>query len=759
MLDITQLMPAALWSEGPTAGALQEMLDNIDKQTEQIRAVLFQTLTSQLANAAQQYDGVDPKVLSAMASLASLPSSSDTEQWVASCANQYKDLQQYITALQTELKAATAAADLEKTLKEFKDYIENGQFSDAAYDLVRLRKVLDDSTSHTPGRKGAALVGAELVQLQAACATCEQELLEALTASLSEVFDTSGAAGGVITISCSLPSGGDVGEMWSAMDVAGLAEQQLQKVADIFLQLVLPYVLPGSARLSSHILPSGDSAQIRWSAGTEAPGGTDVVEQECMQLLSVLAEALFRQRAATLAAFGKLFWRPFVDQYQAAFLQQVSGSNVAVLQARQEAALQMEKQAVSMGLAEPGSDLSSCLSRAIQESYHIVQEQYLAQARDLFLSHDPHAPPVTVGQPLPLDAAFYQRYQQGHVKAWEVLDPPSGWDINGPLLATGHYPVCHTVLQLVMMVDDALAYACHQGDTSMAQAIVAAVSKMARLYPRMLPAPAAADAPALALQHHNDLQYLANHMLVVPFLFGQELQELLGVQLWFGDDSLKLRADARAAFHDTLAVQNAAIKESLVPLLQLSASFAAGKSRSAKEVDSTATAARQAVLYTLARAGRLLWSSLAPAAALEASQQLLEPLASMLVADVLGKQDIGEAEAAGLVRMYRPVLEGALPELLGDVDLSSQAVPAADVDLKELVSVALQHRCHNLRKLDAVLGLLEARLADIVSAWEIGALQAAGLSLPDVGQLVVALFEDTDYRAQCLQRMEAAEDM
>lgn len=75
------------------------------------------------------------------------------------------------------------------------------------------------------------------------------------------------------------------------------------------------------------------------------------------------------------------------------------------------------------------------------------------------------------------------------------------------------------------------------------------------------------------------------------------------------------------------------------------------------------------------------------------------------------------------------------------------------------VGAALHHRCHSLRKLDAVLGLLEARLADIVSAWEVGALKAAGLSLPDVERLVVALFEDTDYRAQCLQRMEVAEDM
>jgi hypothetical protein len=56
----------------------------------QIRAQLFQTLTTQLADAAKHHDGINPKVLSAMASLASLPSSSDTEQWVASCANQYK---------------------------------------------------------------------------------------------------------------------------------------------------------------------------------------------------------------------------------------------------------------------------------------------------------------------------------------------------------------------------------------------------------------------------------------------------------------------------------------------------------------------------------------------------------------------------------------------------------------------------------------------------------------------------------------------
>jgi hypothetical protein len=72
--------------------------------------------------------------------------------------------------------------------------------------------------------------------------------------------------------------------------------------------------------------------------------------------------------------------------------------------------------------AAAGSDLASCLTRAIQQSYHVVQEQYLAEARELLASHDRLAPPVVVGQPLPLDAAFYQRYQEGKVKVRRTAD-------------------------------------------------------------------------------------------------------------------------------------------------------------------------------------------------------------------------------------------------------------------------------------------------------------------------------------------------
>lgn len=200
----------------------------------------------------------------------------------------------------------------------------------------------------------------------------------------------------------------------------------------------------------------------------------------------------------------------------------------------------------------------------------------------------------------------------GCVQAWELLDPPSGWDTSGPVLATGYYHISNTALQMVMLIDDAMATACHQGehtvnllvhtpvtepviaslwhdvatnavtpangglhgatgdsffayfedsvllynvagDMSMAQAVIGAVSKMAVMYVTMLEAPSPNDAPFLVLLRHNDLQYVANHLLVAPFLFDPELKQLLGSGLWFGNEALQLRTAARAAYTDLVS--------------------------------------------------------------------------------------------------------------------------------------------------------------------------------------------------------------
>jgi hypothetical protein len=250
---------------------------------------------------------------------------------------------------------------------------------------------------------------------------------QALEAACQEAVDVS-VEGRVLTVTAALPSGGDVGDLWAALELAGMAGRHLEWVADTLLRHVLPPVLEGSARFDAHVAHGGDSAIIKWLAlpGGQplTPGSVGRVEADCAQLLRVLGDALFRGRPSTLAAFGAAFWPRFLGIYQAAFERQLQSQGAAVLRGRQRAAAEMEAAARELGLltdcgdagaGEPSS-LGAALGRAVQASYHAAQAEYLERARAAAARAGPGAAAVTVGAPLPLDGAFYQRYKEGQVK-------------------------------------------------------------------------------------------------------------------------------------------------------------------------------------------------------------------------------------------------------------------------------------------------------------------------------------------------------
>jgi hypothetical protein len=55
-------------------------------------------------------------------------------------------------------------------------------------------------------------------------------LLQALESSLAEAFDCA-LDHGLITITSSLPGGGDVADLWGAMELAGIADRHLEAIA------------------------------------------------------------------------------------------------------------------------------------------------------------------------------------------------------------------------------------------------------------------------------------------------------------------------------------------------------------------------------------------------------------------------------------------------------------------------------------------------------------------------------------------------
>eukprot|EP00877_Chromochloris_zofingiensis_P011162 jgi/Chrzof1/629/Cz01g23020.t1 len=748
VLDMHGLMPAALWQEGLNSGSLQELLDNIDKRTEQVRFNLLNTFGTHLQ---QQPHGVDKEMLAAMSTLATTSGyGSGPEQYLADCAQKYLEIQTYVENIQAELKAAQAAADLEATLKEFQSYIENGQYNEAAWSVVQLRKVLE-SNSGSADTQAYPDIG----QVQTACSHCEQVLSEAFESSCHEAFDVE-LSSHVLTITTSLPSGGDVGDLWAAMERAGMATPHLQWIADTFIHDVLPPVLLGHARLHAHTTPGGESAIVQWQPAGHHRSHTKqqpaVVEHDCIQLFQVLSSALFSQSPSTLAAFGRVFWDRFVQLYEQSFIQQAEGASVEVLRLRQEAARHMEQQALQLGFTAADDELSTHLSRAIQKSYHLQQQQYLEQARDIISAYDPHAEPVKVGMPLPLDANFYERYQKGQLKAWELIDPPCGWDVQGPVLATGFYDITPSAIQMAMLMDDALSDACSAGEKVLAQAVVITVSKMATMYATMLPPVEPTDAAVMALLRHNDLQYLSNHMLLLPFLYGPTLEELVGGQVWFGSEATRLCAAAKQVFNASLAVQQQALNESLSQLNKFN--NLGKKTKTGQEGITQRKAVRQ-VLHILSRIGRLLWPTLRPSCALDFSAKVLAPVFQRLLDDILSKKDIGVDECGEMVELCKPVVEEGVSSLLSGVPLAQWG--DQHVDMKALLTEAMTQRTWGLHKLSVTLKLMDAKLADIVKSWESAELRRAGFSFKEVRKLVCALFEDTDYRAQMLQRMEVAD--
>jgi hypothetical protein len=93
------------------------------------------------------------------------------------------------------------------------------------------------------------------------------------------------------------------------------------------------------------------------------------------------------------------------------------------------------------------------------------------------------------------------------------------------------------------------------------------------------------------------------------------------------------------------------------------------------------------VLYTLERAGRLLWPTLPPGEALEFSSRLLGPLSKALSEDILRAEDIGERECSAIVALCRPLVAGAPGALLASVDGTGQqqGLEGGGVDVKALV--------------------------------------------------------------------------
>lgn len=331
---------------------------------------------------------------------------------------------------------------------------------------------------------------------------------------------------------------------------------------------------------------------------------------------------------------------------------------------------------------------------------------------------------------------------------------------------------------------DVLAAAAAAREPAEAEALVGAARHGCTMLRTLPPIarPELAALPAAALLRHNDLWHAAGELLLLQCALGGRLRAATGgaeaVAFWA--EALTLRAAAGHTLSRVLDAHAAALAELAAGLDRLRGGGEAGGG-------AAGLARRKAVrqlLHSLSRAGRQLAEALPPPALVGAAGALLGGVCGPLAADLLARRDIGADESRELAALLAPLAEeglaaacGAPPEAAAAVAAraaaaasssaaggggggrhrrSQEGADAAPTPLPELVVAAVRGRCAPYRRLAALLGLLDARLAEIVARWESGALRREGLARRELEALVGALFEDTVHREQALGRIASA---
>lgn len=81
---------------------------------------------------------------------------------------------------------------------------------------------------------------------------------------------------------------------------------------------------------------------------------------------------------------------------------------------------------------------------------------------------------------------------------------------------------------------------------------------------------------------------------------------------------------------------------------------------------------------------------------------------------------------------------------------TEKGVQPLDADIVFLAKQEFARRTPSLTKLHRLLGILEARLGQIVEWWDGGVLKAAGFTAEEVRRLIYACFEHSEYREDCI---------
>ncbi|PKI64186.1 hypothetical protein CRG98_015373 [Punica granatum] len=512
--------------------------------------------------------------------------------------------------------------------------------------------------------------------------------------------------------------GVDFHEVLEALDVVGLLDYGLARVADMMIKYIItPVINSGSPIAFVEELSKKSEKTVeailkieRSSAPETGNLDGETIFSEIVQVVKFTCERICFQNAHWVQSFGRLAWTRISEMIISNVLSKVvpeDASKLANFQKIIDRTTEFETALKDLSFISASDSAEQRLSNFAENvEVHFAAKrktEILAKARKVLLH---------------CDFAIPQEYiRKGGVGRSDGIAKDSSDHVVDLLFLSDRCFVSTAASELMKLVHQTLQDVC-LSSPRVALELYHAARDAILLYEAIVPVKQEKQLDGInqvAVLMHNDFLYLSQEILGLAFQYWPEFP-----------DSIKERAvfvDLAPRF--LLKAEEVLQREIQVVIYNL-----------------------KGVVFILEKV-RIIWEPiLLPSTYYKSMGTVLDSVLSRIVRDILFLDDMAAEETLQLQRLILLMLEG-LSSLLGSLGAVTQEMKSQGTTL-----CSLDDLIPSLRKIRKLAELLDMPLRSITAAWESGELVSCGFTLTEVKDFIKAIFTDSPLRKECLWRIE-----
>ncbi|KAJ7964764.1 Centromere/kinetochore protein zw10 like [Quillaja saponaria] len=631
-----------------------------------------------------------------------------------------------------------AIVEMNQRLKDVKEGLRNGRLKFAAEEVRDLKMALRVSDDNGVDDREPVVYGL----LRKEWSQCFEEIQELLVRILQNAIRFDGEAN---RVQVKYRSSFDVFDevelqtVLEAMEVVGILDYGIAKVADLMIKYVItPFISRGSRlsvveeinQVSEAILKISPTLD-RKSEDLDGEG----LYSGILQLIKFIYRSICFQNASWIRCFGRLTWPRISDLIISNYLSKVvpeDASKISEFQKTIKCTIEFETSLKEFMFISASDNYDNRLSNFAENvEVHFASKkktEILAKARNLILQCD-----FAIPQDYTREGPSWKNAEMATQSSKHVVDL---------LFLSERCLVSEAANQLMELVHQTLKDVC-LSSKRVALEFYRAARDAIILYEAVVPVKLERQLDTInqvAVLMHNDCLYLSQEILGLAFEYRTDFPDSIKEHTVFVDLAPRFHLMAE----EILQRQVHLVVYNLNEAIDSAEGFQNTHEKPGFEL---ARFSMDQVVFILEKV-HIIWEPLLlPSTYKRSMCRVLESVFSRIVKDILLLDDIAEDETLQLQRMIHLMLDNlsSLLESLVAVNKKSQEMSTPSPD--ELIP--------SLRKIRKLSEILDMPLKSITTAWETKELVACGFTMSEVQDFLKAIFTDSPLRRECIWRIES----